>query len=346
MKKRNISVILCTLAVLLIIISGCSAAGTAASASTASLKITGMPGGDITVNMSDVQSLKTYEGKVEGADSAGKPVIYNIKGGYFSDLLQKNGYSQPDFSGIRIVATDGYSIEVSQDILKNRDIIIAYEMDGKPLDKDNAPYRVFIPNERAMYWVRMVSEIDVLSEVDSGAVSGIYIMESLYTSADYQDYEFTGQSYKALDTKKIISDHPGTKGNVVLMTAADGLLKNETLENFYKGAINMTGTGSPEFLSSTLPEGMFVKNLVVIKYGGNAFYFAVSENAKSLDALAQTCGLSAAEKYTLSFADGTTQTIGSSDLPDWIFGMMDGKVFVQNNGAEQQYFDLISINNN
>lgn len=346
MKNKKAFVLLAVMATMLaLIFSGCGAgnAGEPADQAGASFKVTGLPDGDITATMSDIQALKVYEGKAEGADSEGNPVVYNIKGGYFSDLLQKNGYSQADLAGIRIIATDGYSIEVPPDILKARDVIIAYEMDGKPLDKDNAPFRVFIPGERAMYWVRMVSEINVLAAQQSGAVTGVYIADSLYGSGDWKDYEYIGENYKVLDTKKIISDYPGAKGDVVLMTGADGLNKNETLENFCKGVISMTGENAPEFFSSTLPSGMFVKNLAMFKYGGNAFYFAATNQSATLEELKEYCGLDQADEYALSFADGTEQTFPAAELASWTLGAQDNRVFIQKQGSDKVW-DLELIN--
>jgi DMSO/TMAO reductase YedYZ molybdopterin-dependent catalytic subunit len=321
MKNKTILVLAVLLAAACIL-GACGAPEQAApSASGENVVITGLDKGDIALTIGDIKAAKTFSGKVEGADSAGKPVKYDIKGAYFGDILEKNGYKQQDLAGIRIVASDGYSIEVPHDILAARDVIFAYEMDGKALDKDNAPMRVFIPNERAMYWVRMASKIEVLAEEAADTVNGIFLMESLYSPADYADYEFIGQKYKTLDTKKILSDNPGSGGDVVLITGADGLLKNETLENFYKGAINMTGEDTPEFFSNTLPSGMFVKNLMLIKYGGNAFAFAAKalekDKSLTLKGLLDLCKMAKAESYTLKFKDGGTKTIPAAELKDW-----------------------------
>lgn len=347
MKTRWIIGGLCLAVALGLILAGCAADKPASSAlPEASIAVTGLPNGDLTATMRDVRALRTYDGKVEGADSAGNPVVYHIKGGYFSDLLEKNGYSQSNLAGIRVIATDGYSIEVSEEILRARDVVIAYEMDGKPLDEKNAPFRAFIPGERAMYWVRMVSEIKVLPAADPEGVSGVYVLESLYSVADFQDYEFAGTNHRVLDTRKILGDHPGDKGDAVIMVAADGLVKNETLENFYKGVVRVAGEGSPEFMSKTLPRGMFVKNLSLFKYGGNAFWFASANKAKALDEVAKSCSLVAADSRTLRFADGTSRTIASSELSAWTLGFEGGKAFVQKQGAQEKYWNLAEIRNN
>ncbi len=288
---------------------------------TEKITISGLDNGSVEVTIDEIKALKPFAGKVEGADSEGKPVIYEVKGGFLKELLEKNGTGQSDFSGMRIVATDGYSIEVSKDILGARDVILAYEMDGKPLDEGNAPIRVFIPDERAMYWVRMVGELQMLKAEQSDEVTGIYIMDSLYKEADYEDYEVTGEKYKTINTRSVIKSYPGAGGDIVLLTASDGLLKNETLENFYKGAINMSGDNAPEFFSNTLPSGMFVKDLMLFKYGGNAFVFISKAIEKhkplTLQTLFQMCGMKQGDEYSLSFKDGSRADIKSDELKDW-----------------------------
>ena len=353
MKKINKVAIWAIIIVLTLMLVSCTANDEADSTDSATeeeatFTITGFTDGDITITLSEIKSFDAYEGRVEGADSDGDSVIYDVKGAYFADILEAYGYSQDDLTGIRIVASDGYSIEVSQDILQARDIILGYEMDGEALDADNAPLRVFIPEERAMYWVRMVVGIEVSYTEDSETVAGIYMMESLYSSDDYEDYEYIGQTYETLDTQMILSDYPGTEGDVVLMTASDGLEKNETLENFYKGVINMTGEESPEFMSSTLPGGMFVSELLVFKYGGNAFLFVSTALQGSteitLEDVINTCNMEQAEEYVLNFEDGTQKTVESAELGSWSIGIEDEQVYACQNDTEEIIQGLVSIN--
>ena len=249
---------------------------------------------------------------------------------------------------MRIVATDGYSINVPKDILAARDIILAYEMDGKALDKDNSPIRVFIPNERAMYWVRMVSDLQMEKTMEKGKVTGIVVMDSAYKNADYEDYELIGQKYKTINIYNIIKSYPGSGGDIVLMNAADGLLKNETLQNFLKGAINMSGDNTPEFISSVLPSGMFVKNLMLFKYGGNAFVFVSKlygkEKDLNLQTLIQSCDMQDAAGYTLAFKDGKTKDIIARDLSSWKVEYDAAKGICAYTAANEKTWDLLSVN--
>ena len=329
-----------------------SASVTEGSAAAADqLVITGLEANDITLTVDQIKSARTYSGKVTGANSAGKQLAYDIKGAYLSDILQNLGYKQQDLEGIRMIASDGYSIQVPHDVLAARDVILAYEVDGKPLDKGDAPIRVFIPDERAMYWAKMLVKIEVTKTAASDTVSGLFIMDSLYSSSDYEDYDFLGQPFKTLNTKKILAAHPGSGGDIVLMTAADGLEKNETVENFYKGAINMTGADTPQFFSSTLPIGMSVKNLMFFKYGGSAFVFAAKtiekEGTVTLQSLAKLCVMNSGRDYIVSFKDGASKDISLDEAQSWNIGHDAAKgVFIYKAGTTVKYWDIISININ
>ena len=314
--------------------TGCTAEETKDSVMADSeIVITGLAQDDTHITVDEIKALTPCEEHVKGTDSKGNVIEFDIKGGLLSDLLAQYGISQADLSGIRLIASDGYSIEIPHEILAQRDVILAYETDGQPLDKDNAPIHVFIPEERSMYWVRMLSRIEVIENAPSETATAVTIMESQYDEQDAIDFELNGQTYAAIDTKKILADH--TQADTVRMVAADGLQKNETLENFYKGVIQLEGDEAPQFASSSLPVGMFVKKLLVIQNGSQAFYFLRSAEATdgmvSLETIMKDCGLERADAYTLRFDDGSEKTATLEEMkamsvkPDGTMTLADGQ---------------------
>ncbi len=343
MKKglRPIAV-LGIIAVMSGLLIGCAAEKLKGDAVTAGeIALTGLAGGERVITVDEIKKLEPFEGHVEGADSQGNVIETDIKGGRLSELLALYGINQTDLNGIRLTASDGYSIEVPHEILARRDVILAYETDGQPLDKDNAPVHVFIPEERAMYWVRMLSKIEVIEAALGETATGVTIMESAYDKNDYTDFELNGQTYAALDTRKILAD--GTGADTVRMLAADGLEKNETLENFYKGVIQLEGENAPQFASDTLPIGMSVKKLLVIQSGTQAFYFLSSAEATdgsvSLEKIAKDCGLAEADAYVLRFDDGGEKTVTPEELKTLAVGP-DGEMLTED---AQKNPKLISI---
>ena len=51
---------------------------------------------------------------------------------------------------------------ISAEILRTRDVLIAFELNGEPTD-----FRIIIPEERAMFWVRYLREIGLIAQADA-----------------------------------------------------------------------------------------------------------------------------------------------------------------------------------
>jgi DMSO/TMAO reductase YedYZ molybdopterin-dependent catalytic subunit len=128
---------------------------------TDKLVIKGLTDKDIEIGTDELKAMPQVEKQATAVDSAGKETDYTIKGPLFDDVLKKYGKSQKDLKGIRLSAGDGYSIEVPENVLKNRDIILALELNGKELDDSSKPVRAVVPDERAMYWVRNLTNIEI-----------------------------------------------------------------------------------------------------------------------------------------------------------------------------------------
>lgn len=77
-------------------------------------------------------------------------------------VLQQYGVSQRDFSRIEIYGKDGYDIALSQKVIDDNDIILAFGIDGEPLDAECAPCRIIIPESDSAYWIRMVESIKLI----------------------------------------------------------------------------------------------------------------------------------------------------------------------------------------
>jgi DMSO/TMAO reductase YedYZ molybdopterin-dependent catalytic subunit len=65
-------------------------------------------------------------------------------------------------------ATDGYTTVFAlaefDEAFSNRQLLLAYAEDGKPLPANAAPYRLVVPGDkRAARWARMITSIEVVS---------------------------------------------------------------------------------------------------------------------------------------------------------------------------------------
>ena len=77
-------------------------------------------------------------------------------------MLEPYGVSQSEFSKVKIYAKDDYAITLSKDILDEKEMILAFGMDGMPLDEEDKPVRIIIPESDSAYWIRMVEKIEFI----------------------------------------------------------------------------------------------------------------------------------------------------------------------------------------
>ncbi|MDI6705728.1 MAG: molybdopterin-dependent oxidoreductase [Bacillota bacterium] len=314
------------------------------------LVITGLESTDIEVTVEELKSMESVTTDAVAIDSAGNTNTYTVTGPLLEDLLKKHGKSQRDLSGIRLVAGDGYSIEVPPEVLEARDVILAHTIDGQPLDEQSKPVRAVVPGERAMYWVRNLAKIEVLEGIKSTEVNRLYFIETGFSGTPAEDYTYYESTDKAVRVDQLISylgieDQPDT----VAFKAVDGFEKNEQRDIFNGGYIKFTGDDTPAFLSPDLPKGMYIKNILWFTYGGNVVFSAEKglecmdiktagekQGIGMTDIISET-GLSSAEVYLLTAEDGYTVEIEAGD-------MGKGIVYINDKGQVAVYFDGLPKN--
>src|SRR6056297_1073591 len=119
--------------------------GTVVSAEGGEFVISNLKEKDITISVEKLKELPVVEKDVTSVDSSGDEDDYTVKGALFSDLLESLDASKEDLKAMQLIAGDGYSIEIPEPILKNNQIILAYEINGEPLYDNVKPVRVIIP---------------------------------------------------------------------------------------------------------------------------------------------------------------------------------------------------------
>lgn len=289
--------------------------------------ITGLTESDYPITVGELKKLPVITEKAQAAKSNGEVEKIKATGCLLEDVLQQQGKSIKDYNTIRFSARDGYSIAVSSDILENRSIILAYQIDGKSPDEENQPIRVVIPGERAMYWVRMLDRIQLETGVEQTPIKKVILLETAVTALPQEDYQDFDSTDKAIKTKDLILTYAeGEQAKNIFIKASDGLNKNETESNFLSAYIKITGNEAPKFLAPHLPQGMHVRDLLCINYGETSFlvYFqskqilspqtveGISGIAFS-DVVKQT-GLSQAAKYKFSSLDGQSLELTVHEL--------------------------------
>jgi len=180
-------------------------------------------------------------------------------------LLQEQGLSQRDFASAVALGYDGYSIAVPSEILHGREILLAFEFNGEFIEP-----RIVIPEERAMYWVKYLREIELIVHAEETEVTREVAFEDILTAlADYaEDFKYYDADTQALPIARLLDYLDAERVDFVTMTAADGLVKTERFSTFSQQLLVFDGTeDAPLFIGPNLPIGMRVRHLVSIQIG-------------------------------------------------------------------------------
>lgn len=289
--------------------------------------ISGLEEEDITVPIGTIEELERVNADVVAVNSSGEETDMSVSGGLLEELLQLHGRSQEDFSEMRFIAKDGYSVNIPLSILESRDIILAYEIDGEYLNEKDSPIRIIIPEERAMYWVSGLNEIEMFineeREIDDKFIEKLVILESTIPSLKIEDY---GDD-KIIRIEDLVRNFAEMdKDGKVSIKALDGLEKFEDNDVFRKAYIKLTGEEAPMFLGPEIKEGMTVKNILTFNIGETGFismdsflespYKFKTEGIEGISAkdLFEESSLWDSEEYTLTLTDGDEIIIKQEDL--------------------------------
>jgi len=294
---------------------------------------------DITISVEKLKDLPVVTKDVTSVDSSGDEDDYTVKGAFFSDLLDSIGADQQDLKAVRLLAGDGYSIELPEPILKNRQIILAYEINGEPLPEKTKPVRVIIPEERAMYWIKNLTKINVIEQVKTVDIDSVLVMETAISNVEKVDYTYYESEDKAVKVANLADSlELSTDKRTVAFKAADGYEKDEKVDIFREGYIKITGDHAPMFLSPDLPKGMYVKDLLFVGYGSSAlasidsamkaFETVTIDGTKgvTLANFVKEAELTSAEKYKLTAVDGYSVEVSAQDMENGIVYLEDGEM--------------------
>ena len=272
---------------------------------------------DVEISVAELKELDSVTEKAEANRSNGEVVSVKATGPLLDTILEKYGADKSDFNTIRFYAEDGYSIAMPSDIIENNDIIIAYYDEGVPITDGDGPVRVVVTDQRAMYWVRMLTRIDFESGSSAAMTpSSLVLLDSAVPQLTEQSIEVNGQQISAVKTYDLISAYGDIEDNTIwnaYLKATDGLSKNETKQNFIKSYLRTSGEGAPEFTGPDLPEGMMVRGLMTIHYGDTAFL--------SMDQYLQS--VEKAKGEAVPFSD-ILKAIGSMTSDTYEFTGLDG----------------------
>jgi DMSO/TMAO reductase YedYZ molybdopterin-dependent catalytic subunit len=350
-KVFAIFIILMILATLLIFIS-CkkdtqtvgAAASQNADSDTEKIVISGL-GEDKEISIEELKKIEPITTVAATINSSNEKSSQKVKGILLEDVLKKYfNKSQKDLSAIVFYAGDGYSVEIPKEILNSRDIILAYELDGRPLDSESKPLRVTVPDERSLYWVKNLIKIEIIENRAEVELNKIVFLDTAASSIELQDFDYYGVKDKAVKTEELLAEFSqGTLPDAVRIESSDGLKKVEELDSFKKALIKITGEDAPAFLADDLPKGMWVKNIIKFSYGPTVYFsideaLATFENTQindlmgaSIKDVIEKAGLTEAKSYLFTASDGYNTEIKSTDIEK-------GLIYLNEKGELETYF--------
>jgi len=214
----------------------------------------------------DIEEIKQYpqvEKKVTLINTTGTETEMNVKGPTLRALLEKEGIDLEEYAGIGITGRDGYYTMMDKDILKVDEVILSWEVNGKPIDESEKPVRIAMPNHLGPYWVKMVSVIDLYDEISPKDISKVHMFDPLTKDIEPYYYEYYGNKDKSIEVGKILAkfDLVDKKG-FFTMAASDGLIKNETISLVrQRYFIKSEGENAPMNIAPNFRLGMNVKHM-------------------------------------------------------------------------------------
>ncbi len=278
-------------------------------------------------SIAQLRAMESITQEIIRKDDAGDITSqYSVKGVTLETVLDDLGIELADVQSLRLVAGDGYAVEIPGRIAANRLFIFAYEMDGAPLQQGTAPLRAFIPEEETMYWVRNLETIYILkadSTDRTSSVEKIVFFETLLLGLDPAEYA-DEENALAVTSAEVMAGVNAS--NTVYLLAQDNFYKHEEHETFIGAYIVVQGENTPAFRSPDLPRGMHVRNLLWFSSGDTGFlvveraldYFDSMEvdgnTGINLLEVVLYFGLQQADSYILEAADGFSVEIAHEDL--------------------------------
>ncbi|WP_461204699.1 molybdopterin-dependent oxidoreductase [Clostridium sp. DL1XJH146] len=353
MKKLKMRVVaMLVVALSIFMLTGCGSTSNNASNGDASgsytyegsLKLTGLDE-DFEVAYNDIYAMETVTEHMKNLTSAGETQETDVTGVKLDDILASKEISQKDFSTIRLIAGDGYSIDVPMDIISEKDIVLAFEFDGEGLDEKTQPIRAAINDVRTMYWTSNLVEInfvkgDGASVENSEGPSKIVFLETATKGLTEEDYTYYDSDDKAIKVDDLFKEYIPDATSDVNFVAADGFEKSEKIDVLLQGYIKTTGENVPLFLSPDLPKGMQVKDILVLTCDDTSFVSAAKSLEKftardarkktgvALDELVEAAGLNGGS-YTITASDGYSTEVTSEDLLKGIIYEEEGQYSVK-----------------
>ncbi len=308
----------------------------------------------IRINADSIREYDQVEADVTLINTTGTESKMNVKGPTLRHVLEKEGLDLAEYEGIGITGRDGYYTMVDRDKLTSNDVILVWEVDGKPIRDEDKPMRIAMPNELGPYWVKMVSNIDLYKMISPKNINKVHMFDALTRDIEPYYYEYYGSKDKSIEIGKILMkfDDIDDKG-FFTMGASDGLVKNETISMVrQRYFIKIEGDNAPMNIAPAFKLGMNVKFMTYFSTTKDAVIFP--EQMQDVVRTQETAG------KTGFLVEDVLLTVGMSWTDDTVFKVVSAESveqyqlkskdltryqFINENGKVDLYRDQILVLN-
>ena len=120
--------------------------------------LAGITDEDVVITIKDLKAMDCVTVKTESTSD--KIGVVRATGPKLETVLVQQGVDLEDVSKITFHGKDKYDYSLKSDYIMEHDIILAFGIDGEPLDEESAPCRIIIPKSDSAYWLRLLDRID------------------------------------------------------------------------------------------------------------------------------------------------------------------------------------------
>ena len=107
------------------------------------ITLTGIGEKEVQLTIQELKEMDCITKKTESTSD--KIGVVRATGPTLDTVLRQFGTSQSEVKRIHIYASDDYDIKLPREALGDSDVILAFGLDGKPLDSESAPLRIIVP---------------------------------------------------------------------------------------------------------------------------------------------------------------------------------------------------------
>lgn len=158
MKQKALAVII-LLMMTLVITTGCGTDDIDISGyADDEIVLTGLAENDAVITIKDLKAMDCVTVKTESTSD--KIGVVRATGPKLETVLAQQGVELEDVSKVTFHGKDKYDYSLKNDYLMEHDIILAFGIDGEPLDEESAPCRIIIPKSDSAYWLRLLDRIE------------------------------------------------------------------------------------------------------------------------------------------------------------------------------------------